>query len=672
MVTSPHGARPDPYYWLRDDTRRAPAVLAHLRAENAWYEHHARQWAPLTDTLYRELVGRIQQDDATVPWVKGDFAYFRRYEKGKQHPIYVRRPRTGGREQVMLDVNALAKGHGFCEVANWEVSPDQRLLAYAVDLSGRRIYTLRIRDLRTGKDLPDTLVNAQASLAWGADSKRLFWIEKDRQTLLGNTLRRHTLGRPVGEGPVLYRERDESFYMGVGTTMDDSQVVLALSSTVSSEVHVLAADDARERLQVVAPRARDVQYDVERHGKRWIVRTDWEAPNFRLMTVADGQLGDRKNWRPLLAHDPKVFIESFVPFRDHLVVNERSEALERVRVMPWRDLSQARWLSSGEPVYMAHTDRNPGQDTTKLRWQYSSPTTPDQIWETDMATGARKLLKQQRVGGGFDAKNYVTERVWAPARDGVRVPVTLLHRKGLARNGTAPLYQYGYGAYGASISPDFDAGILSLVDRGFVYAIAHIRGGQELGRQWYEDGKLLKKLNTFHDFIDVTSHLVAEGWAAPDKVFAMGESAGGLLMGGVANMAPERYRAIIAHVPFVDAVTTMLDPSIPLTTNEYDEWGNPAEKAYHDYILSYSPYDRVKRQGYPTMLVTTGLHDSQVQYFEPAKWVAKLRTHKTDTNPLLFKVNMEAGHGGRSGRFEALRETAEEYAFVLSELGRAR
>ena len=665
-VKSPHGDREDPYYWLRDDQRKQPDVLAYLKAEKAYYEQYAGRYAALTKKLNDELVGRIQQDDSTVPSVKGDYAYYKRYEKGKQYPIYARKPKNGGAEQVLLDANALAKGHEFYEIGNYVVSPNQQLLVYAEDLTGRRNYTLRVRDLRTGKNLPDVITGATASLAWGADSRRVFYIEKDPQTLLGTTLKRHRLGRPAKQDAVLYREKDPSFYMGVGNSTDDTHVVVYLSSTVSSEMRVMPSNDAKERLTLLAPRQRDFLYDADHLGDRWVVRTDWEAPNFRLMSVRDSELGDRRRWKPLLAHDPAIFIESFELFKSHLVLNERSEGLERVRVLPWNDLKAARYIASDEPVYVASTDKNPEQNTPWLRYRYTSLTTPSSVYEYNLHTGEKRLLKQQAVLGGFKQANYVTERVWVSARDGVKVPVSLLYRKGFKRDGTSPLYQYAYGSYGASMSPEFYGSILSLVDRGFVYAIAHVRGGQEMGRQWYEDGKLLKKMNTFNDFIDVTSHLVAQGYAARDQVFASGGSAGGLLMGAIANMAPEKYRGIVADVPFVDVVTTMLDTSIPLTTNEFDEWGNPQQKAFYDYMLSYSPYDQVKKQAYPAMLVTSGLHDSQVQYFEPAKWVAKLRTHKTDKNPLLFHINMDAGHGGASGRFDRLKEVAEEYAFILS------
>lgn len=666
VVKSPHGERVDPYYWLRDDSRTNPEILAYLTAENQYYEQYAAKYPEMIKTLTDEIIGRIKQDDSTVPAVKGDYRYYTRYETGKQYPIYARQPKAGGAEQIMLDVNQMAAGKDFYQIGNYAVSPDQQLLAYVEDLNGRRNYTVRIRDLRTGKDLPDQIKGAEASLAWSADSKHLFFVEKDPQTLLGHKIKRHTLGQAAEAAKLVYEEQDNSFYIGVGNTADDEYVVISTSSTVSSELLVLKSSDNSGKFQSLAPRQRDFQYDAEHINGRWIIRTDWNAPNYRLMSVAADAIGDRQRWTEILPHDENVFIASFELFTDFLVINERSEALDRVRYLPWKDLSKAQYISSDEAAYVARTDVNPEQNTPWLRYSYTSLTTPASIYELNMQTGEKRLLKQQEVLGGFDKNNYQTDRIWVTAQDGTRIPVTLLYRKGLKKDGTAPLYQYAYGSYGISSSPTFRSTVLSLVDRGFVYAIAHIRGGQELGRHWYEDGKLLNKKNTFTDFIAVTDHLVAEKYVAKDKVFAMGGSAGGLLMGAIANMAPEKYRGLMAHVPFVDVVTTMLDESIPLTTNEFDEWGNPKQKAFYDYMLSYSPYDQVKKQAYPAMLVTTGLHDSQVQYFEPAKWVAKLRTHKTNQTPLLFRTNMEAGHGGKSGRFSRLIEVAEEYAFVLS------
>ncbi len=670
QVVAPHGTRNDPYYWLRDDTRSDPKVLAYLEQENAWYRQYSAGYQQLTTQLTEEIIGRVKQDDSSVPYRKGDYLYYNRYETGKEYPIYARKAASGGAEQVLLDVNQLAEGKDFYQVANLAISPDQQLWAYMEDLNGRRQYTLRIRDLRTGKELADTLSGLSAAIAWSADSKQLFVVQNDPVTLLSTKVLRHTLGQDPAKAALVYEELDNSFYMWVSNSQDNRYVMIQLGSTVSDEIRVLDAAKTEGQFQVLAPRQRDFKYGAEHLNGRWIIRTDWEAPNYRLMTVAADKIGDRAHWQPLLAHSEQIFIQSFELFNNYLAISERSDGLQRIRVMPWQDPSKAYYISSDEAAYVTGFDMNAEQDTTLLRYTYTSLTTPPSVYQLDMASGKKTLLKQQEVLGGFDKANYVTERVWATAQDGTRIPVSLLYRKGFKRDGTAPLYQYAYGSYGMSMDPWFRASVLSLVDRGFVYAIAHIRGGQEMGRHWYEQGKLLNKINTFTDFIAVTDHLVAEKYAAKDKVIGMGGSAGGLLMGAVANMAPQKYRALVAHVPFVDVVTTMLDESIPLTTNEFDEWGNPKQQPYYDYMLSYSPYDQVSAQAYPAMLVTTGLHDSQVQYFEPAKWVARLRELKTDNNPLLFRTNMEAGHGGKSGRFARLAETAEEYAFILNLLAK--
>jgi oligopeptidase B len=482
-------------------------------------------------------------------------------------------------------------------------------------------------------------------------------------------VKRHVLGADPKDDPVVYEEADHSFYMGVVKSGDERFVLIRLESTLATETLVIDAAAPEAAPRPLARRQRDHLYQADHIDGRWIIRTNRDAPNYRMMTVGDADLDKPAAWRDLLPYDKAIFIESFALFRDYLVINERSEGLLRLRVRPWARLDQSTILRSDEPAYAEELSINPEQGTEMLRYTHRSLVTPDSIFEVDMRTGERRLLKQQPVLGGFDPANYATERVWATARDGTKVPVSLAYRKGFRRDGKAPLYQTAYGAYGSSSDPEFESETVSLLDRGFVYALAHVRGGQEMGRAWYDDGHLLRKKNTFTDFLDVTDFLVREKVAAPDKVFAMGGSAGGLLMGAIANMGGEKYRAIVAHVPFVDAVTTMLDDSIPLTANEFDEWGNPKEKQYYDYILSYSPYDNIRAGKYPALYVTTGLNDSQVQYYEPAKWVARLRATKTDKNPLLFKINMAAGHGGRSGRFESLKETAEEYAFLLNLLG---
>jgi oligopeptidase B len=672
-VASPHGTRSDPYYWLRDDTRSRPEVLDHLKAENAYYEAMSAPYRALTETVAKEMIGRLKEDDSTVPYKDKDYLYSRRYEAGKEHPIHVRRPVGSDREQVLVDVNREAReaeGKEYYRLIGRAVSPGQDLLAFTEDTRGRFQYTLRFREIATGRDLPERIPGLQAQVAWG-DNQTVYYVENDPVTLLSTRVKKHVLGTDPKSDPVVYEEKDTSFYLGVGKTGDERFVLIRLDSTVASEVRFIDTRDPSGTLRILAPREAGVLYGAEHVGGRWVIRTDWEAPNFRLMTVADGDLvdaGAKSKWRELLPHDPKVFLQGFAVFDDYLAIGERSEGLMRLRYAPWADLGRWTRVPSDEPASTQGFDVNIEQGTPKLRYAYSSMTTPNSTYELDMRTGERTLLKRQPVPG-YDPAGYATERVWATARDGARVPVSLVYRKGFARNGTAPLYQTGYGSYGYALDPRFDSTIVSLLDRGFVYALAHIRGGQELGRAWYDDGKLLRKKNTFTDFIDVTDFLVREKYAAPDKVFASGASAGGLLMGAVANMAGGKYRGIAAHVAYVDVVTTMLDETIPLVTNEFEEWGNPKQKVYYDYMLSYSPYDNVRAQPYPAMLITTGLHDSQVQYYEPAKWVARLRAMKTDRNPLLFKIHMEAGHSGRVGRLESHRELAEEYAFFLHQLG---
>ena len=673
QVQSPNGVRVDNYYWLRDDTRTNAAMLDYLKAENAYYAAMTAHTKALEDTLYNEIIGRIKQDDATVPAKYKHYWYYTRFVEGGEYPVYARRSGSDtGPEQVMLDGNALAQGHDFFQIGNEEISPNEQLLAYAEDTVGRRQFTIRIKDLVSGRTLPDELKNTPASMAWADDNKTLFYVENDPITLLTVRVRKHVLGTPAASDPVVYEERDHSFYMGVTRSGDDKYIAIEEGSTLSSEIRFIPANRPKAKFRVLAPREHDFEYHAEHIGHRWIVRTNWgttngSAKNFRVLEADDSRVGDKKRWKELVPVRNDVFIASVQPFRNFLVIGERSDGLQRVRIKPW-DGGEEFFVKSDDVDYTATIGENREQDTDTLRYNFSSLATPNSVYDLDMKSGKRTLRKRDPVLGGYDPANYATERVWAPARDGVKIPVSLLYAKTFKKDGTAPLYQYGYGSYGFSTDPRFSSPRISLVDRGFVYAIAHVRGGQEMGRLWYEDGKLLKKTNTFTDFIDVTEYLVKQGYAARDKVFAEGGSAGGLLMGAIANMAPQDYRAIAAHVPFVDVVTTMLDESIPLTTNEFDEWGNPKDTKYYNYMMSYSPYDNVRAQAYPALLVTTGLWDSQVQYYEPAKWVAKLRATKTDKNPLLLKVNMEAGHGGKSGRFQRYREVAEEFAFMLDQL----
>ncbi|MDQ3481833.1 MAG: S9 family peptidase [Pseudomonadota bacterium] len=659
--------RNDPYYWLRDDTRKNPQMLAYLNAENAYADAVLAETRPLRDKLFTEFVGRIKQDDSSVPARQRGYHYYSRFETGGDYPIIARKQgNLQAGEQVLLDIPLMAKGHGFFSIGEWMVSQDNKLLAFAQDNVGRRQYTLKVKDIATGKLHSDTVENAEPNFVWADDNRTIYYIEKDPVTLLSKRVKAHLLGTPASADKLVYEEKDDSFYMGLSRTSDDKYICIIVQSTVSNEQRCTSAARPGE-WSVIAPRERDFRYSADHIGNRWIVRTNWNAPNYKLMTLADADSAKgRAGWTDLVAHDANVFIEDFKPFNSFIAVEQRSGGNKKIRLLT--NSGKSSEVASDEPAYAMALSTNLEPDTTKLRYVYDSLTTPRIWYEVDAATGQRTLLKQTPTPN-YDASNYVTERVWATARDGTKVPVSLVYRKGFKRDGTAAMLQYGYGSYGFSQDPAWSPMVPSLLDRGMVYALAHIRGGQEMGRAWYDQGKLLNKKNSFTDFIDVTRYLVAQRYAAKDRVAAMGGSAGGLLMGAIANMAPQDYDVLISQVPFVDVVTTMLDASIPLTTNEYDEWGNPADQQYYDYMLSYSPYDQIEAKAYPAMFIGTGLHDSQVQYFEPTKYVARLRAAKKDSNPLVYRVNMEAGHGGKSGRFEQYRSRAEYYAFMLDQLG---
>ena len=672
VVESPNGNRTDEYYWLRDDNRTSKEVLGYLEAENAYKAAMTAHTKALEDKVYEEIISRIKQDDSTVPYRLRGHWYYTRFETGKEYPIYARKAGTlDAAEQLMLDANQLAEGHGFFQIGGTAIAPDNNLLAYVEDTVGRRQYTLRVKDLASGQTLPDRIENVESSFAWTADSRSLLYVEKHPETLLGFRVKRHVLGTDPAQDALVYEQDDESFYTSVNATKDERYILIFAQSTVSTEWRYARADDPALAFKVFYPRERDLEYHIDHLDGRWIIRTNWQAPNFRLMEAKVGEEGDRANWREFLAHRDDAFIHGFDVFKDFLAIEERSDAMRKIRIRPWGG-GKDFFIAADEAAYTTSLGQNAEIDSNIIRYQYTSLTTPATIYDYDIQTGERQLMKRTPVLGPFDPADYRTELVWATARDGARVPVSIVYRVGFNKDGKAPLLQYGYGSYGATMDPTFSISRLSLLDRGFVFALAHIRGGQEMGRRWYEDGKLLKKKNSFTDFIDVTRFLVKEGYGDPMRVSAMGGSAGGLLMGAVANMAPGDYRAIVAQVPFVDVVTTMLDESIPLTTNEFDEWGNPKKKEYYDYMLSYSPYDNVARQDYPAILVTTGLWDSQVQYYEPAKWVARLRARKTGTNPLFYRTTMEAGHGGKSGRFQRFREVAEEYTFILDQSGIAQ
>lgn len=670
-----HGdTRVDNYYYLNN--KENPEVISYLNAENAYLEQVLAPVKTLRDKLFEEMKGRIKQQDQSVPYKEGAYYYQTNFVQGGEYPIYVRKKGSlTAPEEVMFDCNQLAKGHNYYNLGGHEVSDNDELAIFCEDTVSRRLYTLKIKNLKTGLIYPEAIPNVEAgSFAWAADNKTLFYIKKDVKTLLGYQVYRHVLGTDYKQDVLVYEEKDNQFYMGLYRMKSKKYVAIVSDHNgVTTEYRLLDAGKPMSEFAVFYPRERGHEYDIQHYGNKFYVRTNFKAENYRLMEATERQQTTRTNWKEVIPHRADVFLQNMDVFANHLVLGERKEGLAKIRVINQKT-REDNYLEFGEPAYVAGMSYNPEFDTAVLRYSYASLTTPSSTFDYNMNTKEKTLLKQQEVLGGFNKDNYVSERVYATVRGGragvpVKVPISLVYRKGTKKDGSAPLLQYAYGSYGSNTEPGFGSGRLSLLDRGFIYAIAHIRGGQEMGRKWYEDGKMLKKKNTFNDFVDCSKYLIENNYTSPDKLFALGGSAGGLLMGAVVNQAPELYRGVVAAVPFVDVVTTMLDETIPLTTGEWEEWGNPKNKPYYDYMKSYSPYDNVTKQNYPNLLVTTGLHDSQVQYWEPAKWVAKLRTMKTDQNQLLLHTNMEAGHGGASGRFEALKEVALEYAFMLNLLG---
>ena len=658
-----HGdVRVDNYYWLRE--RENPAVISYLEAENAYMDAVMLETEPLQAELFKEIKGRIKQTDSSVPAPDHGFLYYHRTEDGKEYKIFCRmKDEPGAEEEIILDVNALAEGHDFCSAGWIRVSPESDTMVYAVDTVGRRKYTLRFRDLGTGSLLTDEIPNVTGDAEWFNDGKTLVYTKQDPSTLRSYQVWRHVLGSDPDDDVLMYQEDDETFSLDIRKTASERFILIESNHTLTTEVRCIDADDPMAESVIVAPRERGVEYHVTHHGDRFLIRTNLGATNFRLMETPVRSPG-RGNWREVVGHREDVLLQGVQVFHDFIVLTERSNALNRLVVIDMDDASK-HLIDFDESAHDVWVDDNREYDSNVLRLGYTSLTTPTSIYDYDMTTGERELKKRYEVLGGYDPENYVSERVMIPARDGIEVPLSIVRRKDLPLDGTAPLLLYAYGSYGYSTDPTFNPDVVSLLDRGFSYAIAHVRGGQEMGRWWYEDGKLLKKKNTFTDFIDCARFLIYEGYTSPDKLVARGGSAGGLLMGAITNMEPELFAGIVAHVPFVDVITTMLDGSIPLTTSEYDEWGNPDDETYYEYMLSYSPYDQVEAKTYPALMVTAGLHDSQVQYWEPAKWVAKLRALKTDDNPLVLRTRMDAGHGGASGRYDTYRERAEEYAFMI-------
>lgn len=667
-ILSAHGDnRMDEYYWMNDYFKKGPdssLVVDYLTAENAYLDTMLSPVKTFRESLFTEMKARIQEKDESVPVLSNGYYYYTRTEEGKQYYKYCRKKGSlDAPEEILLDVDKMAEGHGYFGVTGFSVSPDNKLLAYGEDLVSRRQYTIKIKNLETGELLTESIPNTEGSAVWAADSKTFFYTIKNPVTLLSEKIMRHQLGSPIKDDAIVYAEKDPSNYIGVFKTKSQDYICIVSSATLSSEYHILKANDPLGAFAVFQPRIKNVLYSIDHWNDRFLIRTNKDAENFRLLETPLDKTGI-ENWKEVIAHRPDVLLEEIEVFKDYWVIVERKEGLLQLRI---RDLktNSDHYLPFGEPSYSANVGSNLEYNSTTLRYNYTSLTTPGSVYDYDMANRSKKLMKEQIVLGSFKKENYITERIYATAKDGVKVPISLVYKKDTKRDGTAPLLLYAYGSYGYSTDASFSSSRLSLLDRGFIYAIAHIRGGQEMGRKWYEDGKLLKKKNTFTDFISCGEELIAKKYTTNGHLYANGGSAGGLLMGAIVNMAPALWNGVVADVPFVDVITTMSDPSIPLTTNEYDEWGNPANKEYYDYMKSYSPYDNVEKKAYPNLLVTTGLHDSQVQYFEPAKWVARLRANKTDNNLLLLKTNMEAGHGGASGRFDYLKELALKYAFFM-------
>ena len=658
-----HGhQRTDHYYWMND--RENEEVITHLNAENDYLKEVMKPTEALQQQLFDEMKGRIKEQDESVPYFKSGFHWYTRYETGMEYPIYCRKKGSlAAEEEVILDVNLLAAGKSYFQVGNLATTPNQELLAFAADEVGRRIYTIHFKVLATGQILEETIPEVTGNFVWAADQKSLFYTKQDPETLRAYQIFIHVLGSPIEEDQLVYEELDEEFSCMVHKTKSEKFILIHSESTISSEVRFIDADTPTVLPKVLQERIPHLEYAADHYGDHFFIRTNAEAQNFKLVKTAITAT-TMVNWVDVIPHRPEVLLEDFDLFSKYLVTQERANGLTQIHVLPWEGKGHA--LPFDDETYTAYVSVNPEYDTDLLRYGYNSLVSPSSVYEYNMVTREKTLLKQQEVVGGHDPSDYHSERIWAMAEDGVQVPISLVYKKStFTKDGKNPLLLYSYGSYGYSMDAYFSSNRLSLLQRGFVFAIAHIRGGEDLGRAWYEEGKLLKKKNTFTDFIACAQHLIAGGYSSPEHLYAMGGSAGGLLMGAVINMRPDLFHGVIANVPFVDVVTTMLDESIPLTTGEFQEWGNPKQQDYYDYMLSYSPYDNVAAKAYPHLLVTSGLHDSQVQYWEPTKWVAKLRELKTDANLLLLFTNMEAGHGGASGRFNPLKELALEYAFLL-------
>ncbi|MBT8326760.1 MAG: S9 family peptidase [Bacteroidia bacterium] len=659
-----HGdTRVDNYYWMNQ--REDQEVIDHLNAENAYTKEVLKPTENFQSELYEEMVGRIKKDDESVPYRKRGYWYYTRFVTEGEYPIFCRKKGSGsfkdaGEEEVMMDVNEMAKGHSYYKIGGLGVSPNNKLLVYSEDTLSRRIYTLKLKDLETGKFLEMEIPGTTGGATWASDNETIFYTERDETTLRSYKIVSYNIH--TKESQERYVEMDDTFNCGVYKSKSEKYIIISSGASITSEYQFIAAEKPKDEFKMFQPRIRGLEYGISHFEDRWYVLTNWDAQNFRLMQTKESNT-TRENWTEVIGHRKDTLLEGIELFKNFMVVEERTDGQNHMRIID-QQTNEEYYMEFDSETYNCWSSTNPEFDTEILRYGYTSMTTPSSVFDFNMRTRERKLLKQQEVIGGYNEEEYDSKRVWATARDGERIPMSVVFKKS-ENTEPRPLLLYAYGSYGHSLDPYFSTIRLSLLDRGFMYVIAHIRGGEDLGRKWYDNGKLLKKKNTFYDFIDCAEHLIKEKYTVKDNLYAIGGSAGGLLMGAIINYRPDLWNGVIAAVPFVDVVTTMLDDTIPLTTGEYDEWGNPNEKEYYHYIKSYSPYDNIEEKEYPNMLITTGLHDSQVQYWEPAKWLAKLRELKTDKNTLIMSCNMDTGHGGASGRFEALKETAKEYAFLF-------
>ena len=680
--TTLHGQeRIDNYHWIRltDEQKLAKniegwpddqtmQVVDYINKENEYTQTQLSHTKNLQKKLYNEIVGRIKKDDVSVPFLYNGYWYYTRYKKGGEYPIYCRKKESlQNPEEIMIDVNDWAKGHDYFSLTNLSVSPNNKFLAFSVDTLSRRIYTIKIKDLQTGELLMDEIHGTEDAVAWANDNATFFYTVKNEITLLSEHIDRHILGTPQTDDVRVYTEKDDSFYIGVGRSKSDKYIIIYNSSTLVSDYYILNANDPLGKFRQFSPRETEHEYTIEHYNDKFYIVTNWKAINFRLMETPENATA-KQNWKEVIPHRKDVMVSGIDVFADHLVISERRYGLRQIRVIDQRNGNE-HYMDFGEAVYSAYPSVNLSFNTNVLRYQFSSLITPRSTFDYDMDMKVSTLLKQTEVVGGYDLDDYHSERLYAEARDGKKVPISIVYKKGYKKNGQGNLLLYAYGSYGSTNDPSFSSTRLSILDRGFAYAIAHIRGSQTYGRPWYEDGKMFNKMNTFTDFVDCSKYLIQNNYTGPGHLFAMGGSAGGLLMGAVVNLAPELYRGVIAAVPFVDVINTMLDASIPLTSNEWDEWGDPRKKDEYDYMMTYSPYDNVYNADYPNMLVTAGYFDSQVQYWEPVKWVAKLRDYKVGENILYLHTNMDAGHGGKSGRFRRYKELALKYAFILDLAG---